>query len=66
MGVLKHGKRAKLLADKAIDLMEGVQNLRKAVYSYKLQAEAQDIGTPKHQRVSKTESLNVKLIKNSW
>lgn len=55
MGVLKHGKRAKLLADKAIDLMEGVQNLRKAVYSYKLQAEAQDIGTPKHERVSKKE-----------
>ncbi|TIC33606.1 hypothetical protein E3Q10_00674 [Wallemia mellicola] len=50
VGVLKHGKRAKLLADKAIDLMEGVQNLRKAVYSYKLQAEAQDIGTPKHER----------------
>ncbi|TIA73209.1 hypothetical protein E3P81_00237 [Wallemia ichthyophaga] len=52
VGVLKHGKRAKMLADKAIDLMEGVQNLRKAVYSYKLQAEAQEEGTPKFERLS--------------
>ena len=32
MGVLSRGKVAKKLADRAIDLMEGVQNLRKAIY----------------------------------
>ena len=32
VGVLSHGKVAKKLADRAIDLMEDVQNLRKAIY----------------------------------
>ena len=32
VGVLSHGKTAKRLADGAIDLMQDVQNLRKAVY----------------------------------
>ena len=32
VGVLSHGKTAKQLADGAIDLMQDVQNLRKAVY----------------------------------
>lgn len=34
VGVLSHGKIAKKLADRAIDLMEDVQNLRKAIYPY--------------------------------
>ena len=34
VGVLSHGKVAKKLADRAIDLMEDVQNLRKAIYPY--------------------------------
>ena len=34
VGVLSYGKVAKKLADRAIDLMEDVQNLRKAIYPY--------------------------------
>lgn len=32
MSVLTHGKEAKRIADKAIDVMSGVQNLRQAIY----------------------------------
>lgn len=32
VGVLSYGKVAKRLADRAIDLMQDVQNLRKAIY----------------------------------
>lgn len=34
VGVLSHGKVAKRLTDHAIDLMQDVQNLRKAIYEY--------------------------------
>ncbi|KAG8898129.1 hypothetical protein FRB99_007645 [Tulasnella sp. 403] len=34
VGVLSHGKAAKRLTDMAIDQMDGVQNLRKAVFEY--------------------------------
>lgn len=34
MSVLTHGKEAKRIADKAIDIMSGVQNLRQAIYEY--------------------------------
>ena len=34
VGVLSHGKLAKRLTDHAIDLMQDVQNLRKAIYEY--------------------------------
>lgn len=34
MSVLTHGKEAKRIADKAIDVMAGVQNLRQAIYEY--------------------------------
>lgn len=34
VGVLSHGKAAKKLTDQAIDLMQDVQNLRKAIYEY--------------------------------
>ncbi|KAH8117959.1 inositol hexakisphosphate-domain-containing protein [Phellopilus nigrolimitatus] len=40
VGVLSHGKSAKALTDKAIDLMQDVQNLRRAIYDYKLKIEA--------------------------
>ena len=39
VGVLSHGKLAKRLTDAAIDRMEAVQNLRKAIYDSKLRAE---------------------------
>ena len=32
VGVLSHGKAAKILTDRAVDLMQDVQNLRKAIY----------------------------------
>ena len=32
VGILSHGKTAKKLTDGAIDLMQDVQNLRKAIY----------------------------------
>lgn len=34
VGILSHGKTAKRLTDGAIDLMQDVQNLRKAIYEY--------------------------------
>jgi hypothetical protein len=34
VGVLSRGKVAKKLTDRAIDLMEDVQNLRKAIYPW--------------------------------
>lgn len=34
VGVLTHGKMAKRLTDRAIDLMQDVQNLRKAIYEF--------------------------------
>lgn len=34
MSVLTHGKEAKRIADEAIDIMSGVQNLRQAIYEY--------------------------------
>lgn len=36
VGVLSHGKTAKRLTDKAIDLMQDVQNLRRAIYEFVL------------------------------
>ena len=34
VGVLSHGRVAKRLTDQAVDLMQDVQNLRKAIYEY--------------------------------
>lgn len=34
VGILSHGKIAKRLTDRAIDAMQDVQNLRKAIYEY--------------------------------
>lgn len=36
--VLQNGKIAKRLADRAIDQMQGVQNLRQAIYPYKVRS----------------------------
>ncbi|KAM6504289.1 Inositol hexakisphosphate domain containing protein [Amanita muscaria] len=40
VGVLSHGKVAKRLTDRAIDLMQDVQNLRRTIYDYKLKVNA--------------------------
>ncbi|ORY34932.1 inositol hexakisphosphate-domain-containing protein [Naematelia encephala] len=46
--VLSHGKQAKRLTDRATNQMEGVQNLRKAVYDFKLRVDAADPGSSKY------------------
>ncbi|KAJ6545040.1 inositol hexakisphosphate-domain-containing protein [Mycena vulgaris] len=51
VGVLSYGKLAKRLADRAIDLMQDVQNLRKAIYDYKLKVDACEKGTTKEQKL---------------
>ncbi|KAJ8072929.1 hypothetical protein PM082_016489 [Marasmius tenuissimus] len=51
VGVLSHGKVAKRLTDRAIDLMQDVQNLRKAIYDYKLKAEACEKGSKKEMQL---------------
>ncbi|KAF7336949.1 hypothetical protein MVEN_02131300 [Mycena venus] len=51
VGVLSYGKLAKRLADRAIDLMQDVQNLRKAIYDYKLKVDACEKGTAKEQKL---------------
>ncbi|SJX66322.1 uncharacterized protein SRS1_16643 [Sporisorium reilianum f. sp. reilianum] len=52
VGVLSHGKLAKKLTDRAIDRMEAVQNLRKAIYDSKLRADNAEVGTKKHKHLS--------------
>ncbi|EKM78648.1 hypothetical protein AGABI1DRAFT_100687 [Agaricus bisporus var. burnettii JB137-S8] len=54
VGVLSHGKVAKRLTDRAIDLMQDVQNLRKAIYDYKLKAEACEKGSAKERNLRNT------------
>ncbi|PCH42051.1 hypothetical protein WOLCODRAFT_119866, partial [Wolfiporia cocos MD-104 SS10] len=51
VGVLSHGKMAKRLTDRAIDLMQDVQNLRKAIYDYKLKVNACEKGSTKHRKL---------------
>lgn len=46
--VLSHGKQAKRITDKVVNQMEGVQNLRKAVYDFKLKVMAAEPGSSKH------------------
>ncbi|KAJ7249237.1 inositol hexakisphosphate-domain-containing protein [Mycena haematopus] len=57
VGVLSYGKLAKRLADRAIDQMQDVQNLRKAIYDYKLKVDACEKGTAKEQHL-RTGAVN--------
>jgi hypothetical protein len=47
ISVLQHGKLSKKLTDFAIDKCDHLQNLRIAIYDYKLRIEALDEDTPK-------------------
>jgi hypothetical protein len=47
LGVLENGRLAKKLTDSAIDLCEHMQNLRKAIFDYKLRVEALEVGSRK-------------------
>lgn len=51
VGVLSHGRAAKRLADRAIDLMQDVQNLRKAIYDNKLKVDAAQKGSAKERKL---------------
>ncbi|KAI9439769.1 inositol hexakisphosphate-domain-containing protein [Lactarius indigo] len=51
VGVLSHGKTAKRLTDGAVDLMQDVQNLRKAVYDNKLKLGACEKGSTKYNKL---------------
>ncbi|KAK0469504.1 inositol hexakisphosphate-domain-containing protein [Desarmillaria tabescens] len=51
VGVLSHGKVAKRLADRAIDQMQDVQNLRKTIYDYKLKVDACEKGSLKERKL---------------
>ncbi|KAI0783947.1 inositol hexakisphosphate-domain-containing protein [Irpex lacteus] len=51
VGILSHGKLAKRLTDQAIDLMQDVQNLRKAIYDYKLKVDACEKGSAKQKKL---------------
>ncbi|KAI0749707.1 inositol hexakisphosphate-domain-containing protein [Daedaleopsis nitida] len=51
VGVLSHGKLAKRLTDRAIDQMQDVQNLRKAIYDYKLKVSACEKGSAKQRKL---------------
>ncbi|GAA6059315.1 hypothetical protein JCM10212_005895 [Sporobolomyces blumeae] len=51
IGVLRNGKLAKKLTDRAIDNMEAVQNLRTAIYSFKLRVEAAESGSKKREKL---------------
>lgn len=51
VGVLSFGKAAKRLTDRAIDLMQDVQNLRKAIFDYKLKVDASNPGSAKHTKL---------------
>ncbi|KAJ9126445.1 hypothetical protein QFC24_002188 [Naganishia onofrii] len=53
MSVLTHGKEAKRIADKAIDVMSGVQNLRQAIYDYKLKIDACEPGSAKQRNLNR-------------
>ncbi|QRV75009.1 paladin [Ceratobasidium sp. AG-Ba] len=51
VGVLSNGKVAKRVTDKAIDAMADVQNLRKAIFDYKLKVDASESGSHKQKKL---------------
>ncbi|KAG9104344.1 hypothetical protein FRC06_003390 [Ceratobasidium sp. 370] len=51
VGVLSNGKVAKRVTDKAIDAMADVQNLRKAIFDYKLKVDASEPGSHKQKKL---------------
>ncbi|KAH9928428.1 inositol hexakisphosphate-domain-containing protein [Amylocystis lapponica] len=50
--VLSHGKMAKRLTDRAIDLMQDVQNLRRAIYDYKLKVSTSEKGSVRQRKLA--------------
>lgn len=53
IAVLQHGKLSKMFTDSAIDTCEHLQNLRVAIYDYKLQIEACEVGSKKQKSLER-------------
>ncbi|PWN31661.1 uncharacterized protein FA14DRAFT_127972 [Meira miltonrushii] len=53
VAILKHGKLAKRMTDHAIDRMEAVQNLRKAIYDSKIRAANTDAGSSRRSHMDR-------------
>jgi len=51
VGILSHGKIAKRLCDRAIDSVDSVQNLRKAIFDYKVKVDALDSSSAKYRQL---------------
>ncbi|KAF8577784.1 hypothetical protein K439DRAFT_1417887 [Ramaria rubella] len=51
VGVLSFGKASKRITDMAIDHMQDVQNLRKAIFDYKVKVDASVRGSAKHAKL---------------
>jgi len=51
VSVLSYGKVAKRSTDMAIDQMDGVQNLRRAIFDYKIKVDACEPGTAKQKKL---------------
>ncbi|KXS15115.1 hypothetical protein M427DRAFT_112131 [Gonapodya prolifera JEL478] len=47
VAVLPHGRIAKLLADRAVDLCDHMQNLRTAIYDFKVKVAGMEVGSRK-------------------
>ncbi|KAI9496168.1 inositol hexakisphosphate-domain-containing protein [Zychaea mexicana] len=58
VSVLTYGKLAKRLTDQAINICDHMQNLRKAVYDYKLRLEAIEDRTSKKYKETREVALN--------
>ncbi|KAG2207019.1 hypothetical protein INT47_008488 [Mucor saturninus] len=58
VSMLTFGKLAKRLTDKAIDMCDHMQNLRKAIYDYKLRLDAMEDQGSKQYRATKLAALN--------
>lgn len=52
ISVLQFGKLGKKLTDRAIDICEHIQNLRLAIYDYKLRVDAAEVGSRKHKTLN--------------
>lgn len=53
VAILRHGKLAKRMTDHAIDRMEAVQNLRKAIYDSKIRAANTDAGSSRRSHLDR-------------
>lgn len=58
LSVLDHGKESKRFADFAIDMCSAIQNLREAIFNFKVRCEAANAGQEKQLEETRTMGLN--------